>query len=55
MLMLAKVGIHQSAATWPGQALSAALIGVAVLTILVALFVHNPWIKAGVLAWEVLP
>jgi len=40
---------------WPSESLSAALVGVAILTIVIAVFIHNPWLKAGVLAYEVLP
>lgn len=32
-----------------------ALIALAVFTALVALYVKNPYIKAGILAWELLP
>lgn len=42
-------------AHWSSPALSAALIGVAVLTIIAAIFIKNPWIKAGILAYEVFP
>ena len=42
-------------AHWSGPALSAALIGVAVLLILIALYIKSPLLKAGVLAYEVFP
>jgi hypothetical protein len=41
--------------TWTDSGISAALLALGVVTILVALFVKNRWIKAGILAWEVLP
>ena len=37
------------------RTLTMLLIGIAVFLVLVALFVHNPCIKAIVLAWVVLP
>jgi hypothetical protein len=40
---------------WTGRTLTGALLGVGVVTILIALFVKNKWVKAGVLAFEVLP
>lgn len=40
---------------WTGPALSGALIGVALLTIFAALVIKNKWIKAGILAYEILP
>lgn len=40
---------------WSSPALSAALIGVALLTFAIALEVHSPVIKAGILAYEILP
>ncbi len=35
--------------------LSLALIAVAIFTIAAALKIHNRWIKAGILAYEILP
>lgn len=40
---------------WTGPALSAAMVGVAILLILAALSIKNKWIKAGILAYEILP
>ena len=40
---------------WTGPALTGAMIGVAVLLILAAITVKNRWIKAGILAYEILP
>lgn len=40
---------------WSSQALSAALVGIALLLLIVAWRVHNPWLKAGILLYEVLP
>ena len=38
-----------------GELLTLSLLGVALILVLVALFVQNPLIKAGVLAWVTLP
>lgn len=38
-----------------GTALTAGLITLAIVTIFIALFVKNKYIKAGVLAFEILP
>lgn len=50
---------HQSLQTafsfWTDRALTVALIGIALSTIIIALVIKNKWIKAGVLAYEVLP
>lgn len=40
---------------WTGPALSAAMIGVALLVIIAALVIKNKWIKAGILAYEIFP
>jgi hypothetical protein len=40
---------------WSDRAITFALISVGIATILVALKIHNQWIKASVLAWEILP
>jgi hypothetical protein len=40
---------------WTGPALTAAMIGVAILLIFAALTIKNKWIKAGILAYEILP
>ncbi len=41
--------------SWSDKALTFALISLGIFTIFVALDIHNQWIKAGVLAWEILP
>jgi hypothetical protein len=48
-------GLHNKMGEWPSEALSAALIGVAILLILIAVFSDSPLFKAGILAWVVLP
>jgi hypothetical protein len=40
---------------WTGPALTAAMIGVAILLIIASLTIKNKWIKAGILAYEILP
>ncbi len=40
---------------WSDKTVTFALISVGIFTILVALKIHNTWVKAGVLAWEILP
>lgn len=42
-------------ARWSDRTISWALIATAAFLIYVAFFVKNPWVKAGVLAWEILP
>ena len=49
------LSIRDKFAKWPSESLSAALIGVGVLLIVLALTIKNPWIKAGILTYEVLP
>lgn len=39
----------------PVTTLKTVLIGWSLLIILLALFIDNPWILAGILAYEVLP
>lgn len=41
--------------SWPGAALSAGLIGVALLLLWVAVVEKRPWLKAAILAYVVLP
>jgi hypothetical protein len=41
--------------TWINREATRGLLLVALISVMVALLVHNPWVKAGLLAWEVLP
>lgn len=47
--------IQKRLSNWTGVALSTSLIAVAIVAILVAIFVKNKWVKAAVLAYEILP
>lgn len=47
--------LRNTLATWTDWGLSVSLILVAIALILTALFVKNRWVKAGVLAYELLP
>lgn len=49
------MNLRKKLSKWTSGSLSIALVIVAVLLILIAVFVNNPWIKAGVLAYELLP
>ena len=49
------MNLRKKLARWSTGSLSIALVIVAILLILIAIFVNNPWIKAGVLAYELLP
>ncbi len=42
-------------AAWTTEALKAAIIGVAVLLIVLALVIENKWVLAGILAYAILP
>lgn len=47
--------LRKSFRSWSSTTLSAAIIGVAVLLIILAFEVHSPILKAGILAYEVFP
>jgi hypothetical protein len=49
------MNLRKKLAKWSSGSLSVALVIVAILLILIAVFINNPWIKAGVLAYELLP
>jgi hypothetical protein len=47
--------LERKLANWTGLSLDIILIAIAIVLVLIVLFVHNKWIKAAVVAFEILP
>jgi hypothetical protein len=47
--------LERKLATWTGLTLDTILIIIAIVLVLVVLFVHNKYLKAAIIAYEVLP
>lgn len=47
--------LEKQLATATGLTLDSALIVIAIVLVLIAIFVKNKWVKAAVLAYEIFP
>lgn len=47
--------LEKQISQWTGATLDMTLVAIAIVLVLIAIFVKNKWVKAAVLAYEILP